>query len=70
MIFTAGPAILDLYFPALIISDFAFYYFNIAQLLYYLLYFSKNILVFSIREINKNKLICRKIQHGQNGWKC
>ena len=26
MISTAGPAILDLYFPALIISYFAFYY--------------------------------------------
>ena len=67
MISNADPAILDLYFPALIISDFAFYYLNIAQLLYYLLYFSKNILVFSSRESNKNKLICRKIQHGQNG---
>jgi len=30
MISTAGPAILDLYFPALITSDFAFYYLNIA----------------------------------------
>ena len=53
MIFTAGPAILGLYLPALIISDFAFYYLNIAQLLYYLLYFSKNILVFYVTERNK-----------------
>ena len=42
MISTTGPAILDLYFPALIISDFAFYYLNIAQLLYYLLYLKKH----------------------------
>ena len=53
MIFTAGPVIVDLYFPALIISDFAFYYLNIAQLLCYLLYFSKYILVFYVTERNK-----------------
>ena len=52
MISNAGPAILDLYFPALIISYFAYYYLTLPNC-YNIYFISKNILVFYVTERNK-----------------